>query len=143
MAEYDLQRFVKMQMDNFPEALQQVKDGCKYSHWIWYIFPQLKGLGQSPISEYYGIDGLGEAEAYMEDDFLRENLITISEAFLALENTNATAVFGFPDVLKVCSCMTLFSCTKNAPPVFEQVIDKYYQGKKDKKTLAMLGWQAQ
>lgn len=143
MAEYDLQRFVRMQMDNFEEALRQVKDGCKYSHWIWYIFPQLKGLGMSPISEYYGIDGLDEAEAYMQDDFLRENLITISEALLALENTNATAVFGFPDVLKVCSCMTLFSCTQGAPPVFEQVIDKYYQGKKDEKTLAMLGLQAE
>lgn len=139
MKKYDLERFIIAQKRDFAEALEQVRAGRKTSHWIWYIFPQMKGLGMSGMSDYYGIKSLEEAKAFMEDKFLRENLLQISSALLSLESQSANKIFGYPDNLKVCSCMTLFAHAAPQYPVFRDVLDKYYNGREDIQTLRLLG----
>ena len=135
---FDLDRFKKAQEEDYPYALQEIKTGRKRSHWIWYIFPQLKGLGFSSMSEYYGIDGRAEAQAYIADSVLRAHLVEISEALLALESNNPTQVMGYPDDLKLKSSMTLFAEVAPDIPVFEQVLQKFFAGEKDSKTLQLL-----
>ena len=135
---FDLDRFKKAQEEDYPYALQEIKAGKKRSHWIWYIFPQLKGLGFSSMSEYYGINGRAEAQAYIADPLLRERLVEISEALLALESNNPTQVMGYPDDLKLKSSMTLFAEVAPDIPVFEQVLQKFFAGEKDAKTLQLL-----
>ncbi|MCR4714811.1 MAG: DUF1810 domain-containing protein [Treponemataceae bacterium] len=135
---FDLDRFKKAQEEDYPYALQEIKAGRKRSHWIWYIFPQLKGLGFSSMSEYYGIDGRAEAQAYIADSVLRARLVEISQALLALENNNPTQVMGYPDDLKLKSSMTLFAEVAPDIPVFEQVLQKFFAGEKDAKTLQLL-----
>ena len=105
---HDLTRFKKAQEHDYETALAEIRSGQKQSHWMWYIFPQLDGLGFSEISQYYGIKGIEEARAYLADDFLRSHLVEISERLLALESNNATQVMGYPDDLKLKSSMTLF-----------------------------------
>ena len=135
---FDLDRFKKAQEEDYPYALQEIKTGRKRSHWIWYIFPQLKGLGFSSMSEYYGIDGRAEAQAYIADSVLRERLVEISEALLALESNNPTQVMGYPDDLKLKSSMTLFAEVAPDIPVFAQILEKFFAGEKDSRTLKML-----
>lgn len=135
---FDLDRFKKAQGKDYPYALQEIKAGRKRSHWIWYIFPQLKGLGFSSMSEYYGIDGRAEAQAYIADSVLRAHLVEISEALLALESNNPTQVMGYPDDLKLKSSMTLFAEVAPDIPVFEQVLQKFFAGEKDSRTLKLL-----
>ena len=137
--EYDLERFKKAQERDFKTALTEIKNGRKESHWIWYIFPQLKELGYSSTAKYYGIEGRGEAESYIKDDFLRERLIEISENLLSLESSNPSEVMGYPDDLKLKSCMTLFSVVAPEIDVFGKVLDKFYSGRKDEKTVELLG----
>lgn len=136
---YDLSRFHKAQQDEYPGALSEIQKGRKQSHWIWYIFPQLKGLGYSTMSEYYGIQDLEEAKAYLADPILCAHLVEISEALLALDTNDPAEVMGFPDDRKLCSSMTLFDAATETMDIFEKVLDKYFQGKKDSRTLAMLG----
>ena len=135
---YDLNRFLKAQEGSYSQALREIKNGRKCSHWIWYIFPQVKGLGFSSTSQYYGLDGLGEAQAYIANSTLRSRLLEISEALLTLESSDPTAVMGYPDDLKLRSSMTLFAEAAPEYPVFQQVLDKFYGGKKDSGTLALL-----
>ena len=135
---FDLDRFKKAQKEDYPYALQEIKTGRKRSHWIWYIFPQLKGLGFSSMSEYYGIDGRAEAQAYIADSVLRARLVEISQALLALESNNPTQVMGYPDDLKLKSSMTLFAEVAPDIPVFEQVLQKFFSGEKDSRTLKLL-----
>ena len=135
---FDLDRFKKAQEEDYPYALQEIKTGRKRSHWIWYIFPQLKGLGFSSMSEYYGIDGRAEAQAYIADSVLRARLVEISQALLALESNNPTQVMGYPDDLKLKSSMTLFAEVAPDIPVFEQVLQKFFSGEKDSRTLKLL-----
>ena len=135
---FDLDRFKKAQEEDYPYALQEIKAGRKRSHWIWYIFPQLKGLGFSSMSEYYGIDGRAEAQAYIADSVLRARLVEISQALLALESNNPTQVMGYPDDLKLKSSMTLFAEVAPDIPVFEQVLQKFFSGEKDPRTLKLL-----
>ena len=138
--EYNLARFINAQRDMYDTALAEIRGGRKLSHWIWYIFPQLVGLGHSGTAQYYGINGMDEARAYLAEPLLRARLIEISEALLALEGTDANAVFGYPDVLKVRSCMTLFAAVSGGlDNVFGQVLYKYYGGIADDRTLEMLG----
>ena len=139
MKKYDLERFITAQKRDYEKALEQVRSGRKTSHWIWYIFPQMKGLGMSGMSEYYGIKSLLEAKAYMEEKVLRDNLIEISAALLPHKDRSAGQIFGYPDNLKVCSCMTLFAHAAPQYPVFREVLDKYYGGKEDLQTLRLLG----
>lgn len=137
MGDYNLQRFLDAQQGDYERALTEVRNGRKYSHWIWYIFPQLKGLGMSYNSQYYGISGKEEAEAYWAHPILGERLREITSAFLQLKGKTAQDVFGALDAMKVLSCMTLFN--EVAPDdLFQQVIDRYYQGKTDEMTKRML-----
>ena len=135
---FNLERFKKAQEKDYSRALEEIRNGYKESHWMWYIFPQLKELGYSEISEFYGIDGRTEAKAYIEDEILRARLVEISEALLRLKSSNATEVMGYPDDLKLKSCMTLFS--EAAPEIesFTKVLEKFFGGEKDKKTLEIL-----
>ena len=136
---YDLTRFVKAQKEDYRQALAEIRAGRKRSHWIWYIFPQVKGLGKSPKAEYYGIDGLGEARAYMANDLLREHLLEISSALLEIDSDDPTQVMGYPDDLKLRSSMTLFSLATPEYDVFQRVLDKFFSGKKDYRTISLLG----
>ena len=104
----NLDKFVKAQSGDYATALREIKNGRKRSHWIWYIFPQMQGLGMSSMANYYGIRDLEEAKDYMEHPVLGPRLVEISEALLALDSSDPGAVMGFPDDLKLCSCMTLF-----------------------------------
>ena len=106
---YDLNRFLSAQRRDYAAALREIRSGRKRSHWIWYIFPQVAGLGMSSTSQFYAISGLDEARAYLSEPTLRAHLLEISGALLALEESDPTAVFGFPDDLKLRSSMTLFA----------------------------------
>lgn len=135
---YDLNRFIEAQEESYTQALQEIKNGCKRTHWMWYIFPQLKGLGMSEIANYYGIDGLEEAIAYLANPYLKSNLIEISEALCSHDNLDANTILGFPDDLKLKSCMTLFNVADPSIEVFNTVLNKFYHGQKDQKTLELL-----
>lgn len=136
---YDLQRFKDAQEQDYQTALAEIRAGRKQSHWIWYVFPQLKGLGRSAMCAYYGIDGMGEATAYLADDMLRERLVEISRALLSLDGSDPVAVMGGIDALKLRSSMTLFSLVPGTDPVFQEVLDRYYGGEPDPLTLRILG----
>ena len=134
---FDLDRFVKAQdseMYTYADALNEIKEGHKQGHWIWYVFPQIKGLGHSYKSEFYGIASTEEAKAYMGHPVLSKRLRDITGAFLNCNNPSAFNVLGFPDVLKVQSCMTLFDIV-SPNDVFNDVLDKYYEGKRCEKTV--------
>lgn len=137
---YDLERFLTSQNGGYADyqrAFSEIKAGRKLSHWIWYVFPQIKGLGFSYNSEYYGISGLEEAKAYLNHPVLGARLREISEAFLNLNAGSALDILGRPDDLKVRSCMTLFDMVSEHD-IFEQVITKYYYGERCPKTLLRL-----
>lgn len=135
---YDLNRFVTAQQSDYQTALSEIKSGRKRSHWMWYIFPQVKGLGKSSTSQYYGISSIQEAEAFLEHPILGHNLIEISEALLTLESNNATEIFDKPDDKKLKSSMTLFSMADLNCPVFEKVLEKFFDGRRDGKTIHIL-----
>ena len=136
--EYDLERFVEAQNLVYDMALQEIKNGQKRGHWIWFVFPQIKGLGHSYNSEFYGISGTKEAKAYLEHPLLGARLREITQAILDCGNPSADDILGFPDVLKVRSCMTLFDMI-SPNDIFKQVLDKYYEGKPCDKTIWRLG----
>lgn len=138
---FDLDRFVKAQdseMYNYADALNEIKAGHKQGHWIWYVFPQIKGLGHSYRSEFYGIASIEEAKAYLGHPILNKRLRDITQAFLNCNSPSAFNVLGFPDVLKVQSCMTLFDIV-SPNDIYNDVLDKYYEGKRCEKTMSRLG----
>ena len=135
---YDLERFYKAQEYDYETALSEIRNGRKKSHWMWYIFPQVTGLGRSAMAEYYAIGSKEEAKAYIGDPVLGKRLIEISQALLQVSSDNAEEVMGWPDNLKFRSCMTLFAETAPGQPVFKKVLDKFYGGKMDGKTLDIL-----
>ena len=130
-----LERFVLAQRDSYPVALQEVKNGMKTSHWMWYIFPQISGLGHSSLSTYYAISDLDEARAYLSDIVLGNRLKEISNELLKLETNEPVLVFGKIDSLKLNSSMTLFDYVSDGEDIFQKVIDKFYDGRKDELTL--------
>ena len=134
-----LERFVKAQKYDYDTALREIRSGRKRSHWMWYIFPQLQGLGYSSTAQYYGIRDLEEAQDYMEHPVLGPRLVEISEALLVLDTSDASAVMGYPDDLKLRSSMTLFELAAPEQPVFSRVLEKYYSGHRDRHTLELLG----
>ena len=136
---YEISRFMKAHQSDYQRALSEIKNGKKVSHWMWYIFPQIKGLGRSSMSEYYGIQDLDEAKAYLADPILGKHLIEICDALLSLDTNDAPEVMGRPDDRKLKSSMTLFDTATDSLDVFQMVLDKYYHGKKDYRTLKMLG----
>ena len=136
--DHSLERFVDAQERMYNMALTEVKSGKKLSHWIWYIFPQLKGLGMSGNSHYYGIDNIEEAKAYLQHPILGARLREITSVFLGLTGKNAQDVFGYLDAMKVRSCMTLFNEVAD-DDLFRKVLERYYSGLADEKTLTILG----
>ncbi len=135
MEKYDLGRFIKAQKQDYDTALKEIRGGRKKSHWIWYIFPQIAGLGFSSISQYYAIVSMEEAKEYMKNAYLREHLLEISKALLTLDSADPEKIMGYPDDLKLRSSMTLFAEAAPDEPVFQAVLDKYFEGKKDQRTL--------
>ena len=136
---FDLNRFLEAQQHDYPLALKEIKDGLKRGHWIWYIFPQIKGLGHSYNSEFYGISSKEEAKAYLEHPVLGPRLREITQALLELNNKTADDILGYPDVLKVRSCMTLFDLV-SPNDIFNDVLYKYYEGQRCDKTIWRLGF---
>ncbi|ALW86376.1 calpastatin [Hymenobacter sedentarius] len=133
-----LQRFLDAQAEAYPTALAEIQRGKKQSHWMWYIFPQLQGLGFSSTAQYYGLTGAREAEAFLQHPVLGPRLVRISEALLGLPGNDATRILGSPDDVKLRSCMTLFASLPHAHPVFQQVLAKFFQGQQDPSTLRLL-----
>lgn len=137
--EQDLNRFIKAQENSYEEALSEIKSGRKRSHWMWYIFPQFKGLGFSETSKYYSIKDLDEAKRYLNHPILGERLKLITKELLALNENNANKVFGSPDDLKLKSSMTLFAAINTSEEnIFNAVLDKYFNGQTDNKTLTLI-----
>lgn len=136
---YNLDRFKSAQRGSYDEALEEMRRGRKNGHWMWYIFPQVSGLGMSATSLYYGIRGLEEAEAYMADPVLGPRLVEISEALLDIATDDPRQVFWYPDDLKLRSSMTLFAAAAPEQTVFKKVLDKFFGGNADDMTLDILG----
>ncbi len=134
-----LERFVEAQQAEYNIALNEIKNGKKETHWMWYIFPQVLGLGFTSVSMEYGIKDLDEAAAYLSHPVLGPRLIEISNVLLTLDTDNAREIFGGSDAVKLRSSMTLFSLVPNADKVFGLVLDKFFKGRKDEKTLQLLG----
>lgn len=134
----DLKRFTEAQSEDYADALAEIKAGRKLSHWMWYIFPQIAGLGFSSTSRFYAIKTKAEAESYLKHPVLGKRLIEISNALLEIKGKTANQIFGSPDDMKLKSSMTLFGALDNADPIFQQVLDKYYDGAADQKTLELL-----
>jgi|SRR6185503_11173689 len=132
------ERFVKAQEHDYAVALSELRNGRKRGHWMWYIFPQIAGLGFSDMSRHYAIKDLQEATAYLSHPVLGKRLAEISAALLSLPGNDARAIFGSPDDLKLRSSMTLFALVPAADPVFETVLKKFFDGQKDLSTLQLL-----
>ncbi len=135
---YDLNRFLRAQEDDYDRALAEIRGGRKRSHWMWYIFPQIDGLAFSSTSKFYAIKSVEEAKAYLAHPILGPRLLECAEAALAVEGRSAKEIFGSPDDLKLRSCATLFASVSPSGSVFERVLDKYYEGQRDDKTLELL-----
>jgi len=135
---FDLQRFVEAQSSAYARALSELRQGAKRSHWMWYIFPQLRGLGQSPMAQKYGIASLAEARAYLGHPVLGARLIECTELVLDADAASAAAIFPYPDDLKFRSSMTLFAQAGVEPDVFSAALKKYYDGEPDRETLRLL-----
>ena len=136
--DHNLERFLIAQQTYYRTALQEIKAGQKRSHWMWFIFPQIVGLGYSETARYYAIKNMDEAKAYMEDYTLSSNLIEVSQALLEVESNDAEEVMGWPDNLKLKSSMTLFALAKPECEVFQKVLDKFFGGERDQKTVEIL-----
>lgn len=136
---HNLSRFVQAQENIYEQALAEIRSGRKRSHWMWFIFPQLDGLGFSATSRLYSIKSRAEAEAYLNHPVLGQRLEECAEAALAVEGRSALEIFGSPDELKLKSCATLFACVSPAGSVFQRLLAKYFHGERDGKTLRLLG----
>ena len=133
---YNLERFIKAQEFNYENALAEIKKGRKTSHWIWFIFPQLKNLGSSRNAKYYGIENLDEAKEYLENEILRKHLLEISQELLELKNNDIEYIMGSEiDKAKLISSMTLFHLAEPDCEIFTKVIEKYFDGQLDTRTV--------
>ena len=133
---FDLQRFVQAQNNDgtFDQALRELHAGRKHSHWMWFVFPQVSGLGSSPMAQHYAVTGLEEARAYLAHAVLGRRLVECARALTALEETDAVRVFGPVDCQKLQSSMTLFALAAPDEPAFRQVLDHYFGGELDEGT---------
>ncbi len=136
---YDLNRFILAQEKDYAPALAEIRSGRKRTHWIWYIFPQLDGLGFSQTARRYAIRGLDEARAYLGHPVLGPRLVECAEAVLAVQGRSAREIFGTPDDLKLRSCATLFAEVSPAGSMFHRLIHAYFGGAPDGRTLTLLG----
>ena len=135
---WNLERFVFAQQRNYGDALRELRSGKKRSHWIWYVFPQIRGLGDSFMSRKYALSGLEEARAYLAHPVLGPRLLECCQAVLSIPSGDPWAVFGSPDDMKFRSCLTLFALAQPSQPVFEELLDKFYDGQKDPCTIQIL-----
>lgn len=136
--ENNMERFLTAQEKDYPIALSEIKNDKKQSHWMWYIFPQIQGLGTSEISRLYAIKNIHEAVEFLNHPVLGNRLVHICNELLNLETNDANKIFGSPDDLKLHSSITLFSSVSNADPVFQKILDKFFEGEKDEFTLEIL-----
>jgi len=135
---FHLERFLDAQAGQYEQVLGELRAGCKRSHWIWFIFPQMKGLGHSPQSEYYGIGSLDEAAAYARHPLLGPRLVECAELVNRVKGRSIRDILGTPDDLKFRSCMTLFARAAEDEPVFSAALDRYFSGEPDPLTLRFL-----
>ena len=135
---YDLRRFVDAQSRNYDQALAELKAGEKRSHWMWYVFPQYDGLGRSPMARQYAIKSVAEAEAYLRHPVLGPRLRECAAAVLAVEGGTAYEIFGSPDDVKLRSSATLFSRVAPAGSPFHQILDRFFAGEPDPRTLMLI-----
>jgi uncharacterized protein (DUF1810 family) len=136
---FDLEHFVTAQEPVFTSALDELKAGCKRSHWMWFVFPQLRGLGHSAMADFYGISSLEEARAYLAHSLLGPRLILATRTVLAVDGRSLHAIFGSPDEVKFRSSMTLFSlAADNGESAFRQSLDRYCGRRADERTLTLL-----
>lgn len=138
MSTDSLQRFLDAQERDYEIAFTELRQGKKRSHWMWYVFPQIQGLGFSETSRFYAIRDSAEAKAFLKHSILGTRLVQICKALIALPSKDAHGIFGSPDDRKLQSSMTLFA-SLDSHPVFQQVLDKFYKGIKDERTLQILG----
>lgn len=137
-----LEKFITAQQRDYRIAFNEISRGRKQSHWMWYIFPQIQGLGFSDTAKYYAISDLNEAGTFLAHPVLGPRLVAISSVLLNHSGLSANEIFGSPDDMKLWSCMSLFAAVKNAPIVFDQVIDHFFSGESDPKTKRILELQA-
>ena len=135
---FRLARFLEAQEDSYARALDELRSGRKRSHWIWYVFPQLAGLGVSATSQRFGVSGLAEAREYLAHPVLGHRLRESTQAMLSHRVSSAEAVLGDVDAMKFRSCMTLFSLADPAEPVFAEALGRFFEGKRDPATLELL-----
>ncbi len=135
---FNLKRFIEAQNSCYPNVQKELTLGKKVSHWIWFIFPQINGLGHSATAKKYAIKSLQEAEAYLEDPLLGERLIECTRLVMRIENSSAQKIFGYPDYLKFHSSMTLFANLEQSPEIFKDALIKFYDGVADKNSMDIL-----
>jgi uncharacterized protein (DUF1810 family) len=138
MDPYRLERFVKAQDGAHARALGELRTGRKAGHWMWFVFPQVAGLGSSPASQHYAIDSLGEARAFLDHPVLGSRLVMCARAVLSHPDRTAREIMGSPDDAKLRSSMTLFALAAGSEPVFQQVLDTFFAGERDSRTVALL-----
>jgi uncharacterized protein (DUF1810 family) len=139
---HDLGRFVRAQKGVYEQAIAEIRGGEKRTHWMWFVFPQLAGLGSSTTSKLYAIRSLAEARAYLEHPVLGPRLIECAEIALGVEGRSAAQIFGSPDDMKLKSCATLFASILPPDSVFDRLLGKYYRGERDPRTLELLARRA-
>ena len=132
-----MERFIKAQKIYYNDALKELRNGKKESHWMWFIFPQIKGLGSSFNAEYYGIKDLEEAREYWSNEYLRNNYLELCNVLLSLDDNNARHIFGYTDGVKLKSSLTLFYLSSNSE-VIHKVLGKFYNYELDMKTISLL-----
>lgn len=135
---FDLQRFISAQEGIYEQALAELQRGQKRSHWIWFIFPQIEGLGSSQMTRYYAIKSMDEAIGYLSHPLLGRRLRECAQVVLSLEGLTISEIFGYPDDLKMKSSMTLFAQVAEPGSVFAQILYKYYKGQRDNRTIELL-----
>jgi uncharacterized protein (DUF1810 family) len=136
---YDLNRFMSAQEGIYDRVLAELRGGRKRTHWMWYVFPQIDGLGHSETTRHYAVKSMEEARRYLAHPVLGARLVESAEAVLAVEGLSASDIFGHPDDWKLQSSMTLFALVAEPGSVFERVLEKYFQGKRDSRTLQLAG----
>ena len=134
----ELDRFIRAQEYNYSDALKEIKNGKKTTHWMWYVFPQIKGLGKSDTAKWYAIKDLQEAKDYLNNEILSNRLEQVCKALLDLDCNDVYKIFGSPDDMKLKSSMTLFEIAAPENKIFKSVLDKYFNGERDQKTIELL-----
>jgi uncharacterized protein (DUF1810 family) len=135
---FDLSRFLKAQERVYDRVLAELKSGQKRTHWMWYIFPQIDGLGYSSTTQHYAIKSLKEAQQYLDHPVLGKRLLECAQTVLTIQGRSVSEIFGYPDYLKLKSCMTLFVMAADSGTVFDRVLNKFFHGERDTKTIHIL-----